>query len=138
MVPDTTDRPVTEFVGRDVYTTNGTHVGTATGVAVDLEDSLATSLTLADLNPDLFGSYPRDARGVHVPFRWVVAVDDIVVVAAAVERFSPPGATDSDVGNDTAGTADAAGAVGATDAADGTVETTDTDGADTEERRPIE
>lgn len=96
MVPDTIDDPLTEFVGREVYTTNGTHVGTATGVAVDLTAGLATSLTVADLDPGLFGSYPRDARGVHVPFRWVDAVGDIVLVAPVVERFSPPGARDTD------------------------------------------
>lgn len=96
MVPDTTDRPVTDFAGQEVYTTDGTHVGTATGVAVDLNDGLATSLTVADLNPNLFGSYPHDARGVHVPFRWVEAMDDIVVIASVIERFTSPDETTSD------------------------------------------
>lgn len=113
MVPDTNDKPLTEFVGRDVYTTSGTHVGTATGVAVDLTDGLATSLTVTDLNPELFGSYPRDARGIHLPFRWVDAVGDIVVVASVVERFSPPGLAGSDEE-----TADTTGAPDTTDTTD--------------------
>lgn len=89
MIPDTTAGLVTEFVDREVYTTAGTYVGTVTGVAVDLLAGRANSLTVADLNPHLFGPYPRGVRGVKLPFRWIEAVNDIILVATVVERFDP-------------------------------------------------
>ena len=78
---------ITSLVGREVYSNNGVFVGEIEDIRLDLEREAVTGLALGDVNRELFGSRVSGSRGVIVPYRWVRAVGDIVLVNDSVERL---------------------------------------------------
>jgi len=84
---DAAPQEITSLVGREVYSNNGVFVGEIEDVRLDIEAETVTGLALADLNTDVFGTDMYDARGVIVPYRWVRAVGDVVLVNDIVERY---------------------------------------------------
>jgi len=74
-------------VGREVYSNNGVFVGEIEDVRLDIEAETVTGLALENLNSDVFGNDMREARGVIIPYRWVRAVGDVVLVNDIVERY---------------------------------------------------
>ena len=84
-----TPQEITSLVGREVYSNNGVYVGEVEDVRLDLDAERVTGLALHQVNDELFGELPGrdDARGVTVPYRWVMAVGDVVLVNDAVERL---------------------------------------------------
>ncbi|WP_435347453.1 PRC-barrel domain-containing protein [Haloarchaeobius sp. HRN-SO-5] len=85
-----TPQEITALVGREVYSNNGVFVGEVEDVRLDIEQELVTGLALADLNPELFSGRLGDSKGVLVPYRWVRAVGDVVLVNDIVERLKTP------------------------------------------------
>ena len=78
---------ITSLVGREVYSNNGVFVGEIEDVRLDLDAQAVTGLALAELNHELFaGRVERNTR-VIVPYRWVRAVGDVVLVNDVIERF---------------------------------------------------
>lgn len=67
---------VTGFLNLPVYTSRGTYVGTVSNVILDLDAKRVGSLLVTNTNPGLVDG----ARDVAVPFRWVEATGDIVVL----------------------------------------------------------
>jgi sporulation protein YlmC with PRC-barrel domain len=84
---DTAPQEITSLVGREVYSNNGVFVGEIEDVRIDIEAETVTGLALANLNADIFGSQMDDARGVIMPYRWVRAVGDVVLINDIVERY---------------------------------------------------
>lgn len=78
---------ITTLVGHDVYSNDGVYVGTVEDVQLNLDKEAVTALAVANVNTDVFGSYTDDSRGVLIPYRWVRAVGDIVLVNEVVERI---------------------------------------------------
>jgi len=78
---------ITNLVGREVYSNNGVFVGQVEDLRLDLDRQQVTGLALADLNAELFRNRVDGARGVIVPYRWVRAVGDVVLVNDVVERI---------------------------------------------------
>jgi sporulation protein YlmC with PRC-barrel domain len=78
---------ITTLVGREVYTKNGVFVGEVEDLRLDLEARSVTGLALHQLNSELFGPDAAASRGVIVPYRWVQAVGDIVIINDVVERL---------------------------------------------------
>jgi len=86
MNPETAPQEITTLVGREVYTKNGVFVGEVEDLRLDLNVEQVTGLALHQINAELFGPDVSQSRGVIVPYRWVQAVGDIVIVNDVVER----------------------------------------------------
>ncbi|WP_411716231.1 PRC-barrel domain-containing protein [Natronomonas sp.] len=81
---------ITSLVGREVYSNNGVFVGEVEDIRLDLDQEVVTGLALGTVNHDLFDSRIEDSKGVIIPYRWVRAVGDIVLVNDIVERLRDP------------------------------------------------
>ncbi len=81
---------ITSLVGREVYSNNGVFVGQVEDLRLDLDSERVTGLAIAQLNGELFRDRARGARGVLIPYRWVRAVGDVILVNDVVERLKEP------------------------------------------------
>ena len=84
---DDTPQEITTLVGREVYTKNGVFVGEVEDIQLDLDREAVTGLALADLNDELFSGRIEPGKGVLVPYRWIRAVGDVILVNDVVERL---------------------------------------------------
>ncbi|MCU4750506.1 PRC-barrel domain-containing protein [Halobacteria archaeon AArc-curdl1] len=87
---DDTPQEITSLVGREVYTNNGVFVGEVEDLRLNIDGEAVTGLALGGLNYELFGDQVRGSRGVVVPYRWVRAVGDVILVTDVVERVKEP------------------------------------------------
>lgn len=87
---------ITTLVGREVYSNNGVFVGEVEDIRLDLDREAVTGLALHQLNGELFDAEVRSSRGVILPYRWVQAVGDIVIVNDIVERLKQADAEDEE------------------------------------------
>ena len=78
---------ITSLVGREVYSSNGVFVGEIEDIQLDLDARAVTGLALAELNHELFAGQVSGSTGVIVPYRWVRAVGDVIIVNDVVERM---------------------------------------------------
>jgi sporulation protein YlmC with PRC-barrel domain len=92
---DRTPQEITTLVGREVYSNNGLFVGEIEDVRLDVDGEVVTGLALTELNETFFAERVGDDPGVIVPYRWVRAVGDVVLINDVVERL---GDTDEDGG----------------------------------------
>ncbi|GGL23139.1 photosystem reaction center subunit H [Halarchaeum grantii] len=84
---DETPQEITSLVGREVYSNNGVFVGEVEDIRLDLDTEVVNGLAVGELNPDLFENYDTGRRGVIVPYRWVRAVGDVILINDVVERL---------------------------------------------------
>jgi sporulation protein YlmC with PRC-barrel domain len=82
-----TPQEITTLVGREVYSNNGVFVGEVEDVRLDLDREAVTGLALAELNGELFDGHIAAGKGVMVPYRWVRAVGDVILINDVVERL---------------------------------------------------
>jgi sporulation protein YlmC with PRC-barrel domain len=68
---------VTSFLKLPVYTRGGIYVGHVRNVFLDVEDKKVSSLLVTNTNPSLV----EGSVDVAVPYRWVNAVGDIVILS---------------------------------------------------------
>ena len=94
MSTETAPQEITTLVGREVYTKNGVFVGEVEDLRLDMDRQSVTGLALREVNDELFGPDVRSSRGVILPYRWVQAVGDVVIINDVVERL------DSDTDDD--------------------------------------
>ncbi|EJN61019.1 Sporulation protein YlmC, PRC-barrel domain family [Halogranum rubrum] len=87
---DETPQEITTLVGREVYSNNGVFVGEVEDVRLDLDQEVVTGLALGALNDELFGGRIERGMGVLLPYRWVRAVGDIILVNDVIERLEKP------------------------------------------------
>jgi sporulation protein YlmC with PRC-barrel domain len=85
-----TPQEITTLVGREVYSNNGVFVGEIEDVRLDIDNQCVTGLALTELNGELFSRRVRGERGVMIPYRWVRAVGDVVLVNDIIERLKQP------------------------------------------------
>ena len=78
---------ITSLVGREVYSNNGVFVGEVEDLQLDMDAERVTGLALGEINRELFGARVDGSKGVLVPYRWVRAVGDIVLVNDAIEQM---------------------------------------------------
>jgi len=83
---DDTPQEITSLVGREVYSNNGVFVGQVEDLRLHVDGEAVTGLALGQLNRTLFGDEIDGSKGVIVPYRWVRAVGDIILVTDVVER----------------------------------------------------
>lgn len=87
MSTETAPQEITTLVGREVYTKNGVFVGEVEDLRLDMDRQGVTGLALREVNDELFGPEVRSSRGVILPYRWVQAVGDVVIINDVVERL---------------------------------------------------
>jgi sporulation protein YlmC with PRC-barrel domain len=78
---------ITSLVGREVYSNNGVFVGEIEDIQLNLDAETVTGLALSELNVELFSREMTGKKGVIVPYRWVRAVGDVVLINDVVERY---------------------------------------------------
>ena len=62
-------------------------VGEVEDLQLDMNAERVTGLALGEINRELFGARVDGSRGILVPYRWVRAVGDVVLVNNAVEQI---------------------------------------------------
>ncbi|MEZ3143622.1 PRC-barrel domain-containing protein [Halobaculum sp. MBLA0143] len=87
MTADGAPQEITSLVGREVYSNNGVFVGEVEDVRLDLGEEVVTGIALGELNEELFAGRVGATEGVMVPYRWVRAVGDVILVNDLVERL---------------------------------------------------
>ena len=75
---------VTCFLKLPVYTREGTYVGHVRNVFIDMDEKHISSLLVTNTNPSLV----EGTVDVAVPYRWVNAVGDIVILSHFPERVT--------------------------------------------------
>jgi sporulation protein YlmC with PRC-barrel domain len=75
---------MTELMGRQIYTPDGRLLGEVTNLVVDVEGSKIDGLYVEESSPILV----EDSRPVNVPYRWVSAVNDVVLLKYFPKRVS--------------------------------------------------
>jgi len=87
MDQQTPPQEITSLVGREVYTNTGVFLGEVEDLRLNLDSQQVTGLAMHELNRELFADEMSTSRGVIVPYRWVQAVGDVVIVSDIVERI---------------------------------------------------
>ena len=75
---------VTSFLKLPVYTRGGTYVGHVKNVFLDIDEKRVSSLLVTNTNPSLV----EGSIDVSVPYRWVNAVGDIVILSNFPEKVT--------------------------------------------------
>ena len=73
---------ITEFINLPVYTSRGRYVGEIRDVLIDIEEKKIDKLILTDTNKE----FVEGGMDVAVPYRWVSAVGDIIILSYFPER----------------------------------------------------
>ncbi|HOT07506.1 MAG: PRC-barrel domain protein [Methanosaeta sp. PtaB.Bin039] len=68
---------ITSLMGLEVYTEKGVYVGRVEDALLDPEKKSVSGLALVKVNREFFDGR---GRGIIIPFRWVLAVGDIVLM----------------------------------------------------------
>jgi len=81
---NTNTEEVTSFLKLPVYTREGTYVGHVRNVFLDMDEKCVSSLLVTNTNPSIV----EGTVDVAVPYRWVNAVGDIVILSHFPERVT--------------------------------------------------
>jgi len=75
---------LTTYIGRPVYNHKGTYVGAVSNVIIDLPTRKVGSLLITHTNPSLVDG----GRDVAVPYRWVAALGDVLLLSTFPEHVT--------------------------------------------------
>jgi len=75
---------MTELLGRQIYTPDGRLLGEVDNVVVDVDAAKVDGLYVEETSPMLVD----DSRPTNVPYRWVSAVNDVVLLKYFPKRVS--------------------------------------------------
>ena len=81
---------VTTFLKLPVYTREGQYIGHVKNVFIDLDEKKVSSLLVTNTNP----SYVEGTVDVAVPYRWVNAVGDIILLSYFPDHVTTTKKTD--------------------------------------------
>ncbi|MFC4552547.1 MULTISPECIES: PRC-barrel domain-containing protein [Halorussus] len=87
---DATPQEITTLVGREVYSNNGVFVGEIEDVRLNVDACAVTGIALGEVNDELFSGVVDGGNGVMLPYRWVRAVGDVVLINDIIERLQRP------------------------------------------------
>ena len=73
-----------ELVGMQVYTPNGVFLGNVNNLVIDVESRKVDGLFISESNPLLV----EDSKAINVPFRWIQAIGDVVLLKYFPKRVS--------------------------------------------------
>ncbi len=69
---------LSSLYGLGLYTDRGIYVGKIEDVSVDIKEKRISGLAVKNVNPNAFNVGKK--KGVIVPYRWVTAIGDIVLI----------------------------------------------------------
>ncbi|MDI6886156.1 MAG: PRC-barrel domain-containing protein [archaeon] len=75
---------LSSLYGQDLYTDRGIRVGKIEDVTVDIKEKRISGLAVKNVNPNAFSVGKR--KGVIIPYRWVTAIGDIVLIKHVKRR----------------------------------------------------
>lgn len=75
---------LSSLYGLDLYTDRGIRVGKIEDVTVDIKEKRISGLAVKNVNPNAFSVGKR--KGVIIPYRWVTAIGDIVLIKHVKRR----------------------------------------------------
>ncbi|HLB70769.1 MAG: PRC-barrel domain-containing protein [Candidatus Methanoperedens sp.] len=75
---------VSTLFGLNVYTDKGIYIGKVNDVVLEVSERKVTGLAVTRLNPDVFD---MSKPGVVIPYRWVTAVGDVVLIRHVKDQF---------------------------------------------------
>jgi len=80
-----------ELIGLQVYTSQGLYLGNVGNLVVDVDENKVEGLFVSNTNPLLV----EGSKAVNVPFRWISAIGDVVILRyfpkrVALKRASKP------------------------------------------------
>ena len=78
---------VSTLFGLDIYTEKGIYIGKVNDVVLEVNEKKATGLAATKLNTSMF---EPGSKGVVVPFRWVLAIGNIVIIRHVKDQFKKP------------------------------------------------
>jgi sporulation protein YlmC with PRC-barrel domain len=84
MEKQTKSEEVTSFLKLPVYTRTGTFIGHVRNVFLDMDEKRVSSLLVTNTNPSIV----EGTVDVAVPYRWVNAVGDIIILSHFPERVT--------------------------------------------------
>ena len=84
MEKDTKSEEVTSFLKLPVYTRTGTFIGHVRNIFLDMDEKRVSSLLVTNTNPSIV----EGTVDVAVPYRWVNAVGDIIILSHFPERVT--------------------------------------------------
>lgn len=73
-----------ELIGLQVYTPNGLFLGTVNNLVLDIENKKVDGLFISETNALLV----EDSKAVNVPYRWISAVGDVVLLKYFPKRVT--------------------------------------------------
>ena len=79
-----TAEELTSFLKLPVYTRNGVYIGNVRNVFLDMDEKRVSSLLVTNTNPSIV----EGTVDVAVPYRWVNAVGDIVILSHFPKRVT--------------------------------------------------
>lgn len=68
---------MTTLFGLNVYTDKGVYVGKINDIVIDHDERKITGIAVVKFNPQLFD---LSHKGVILPYRWIVAIGDVVLL----------------------------------------------------------
>lgn len=72
---------VSEILGKEVYTVNGTRIGRVLTLTLNVETKRIAEIYISGLDSKAAKKYNLEGRrGIIVPYRGVRAIDDIVII----------------------------------------------------------
>jgi len=75
---------LSSLYGQDIYTDRGVYVGKVEDVSVDIKERRISGLAVRNINPNAFDV--GNKRGVIIPYRWVIAIGDIILIKHVKKR----------------------------------------------------
>ena len=75
---------VSTMFGLNVYTDRGIYIGKVNDVVLEVSEKKISGLAVSRLNPDMFDT---SKTGVVIPYRWVTAVGDVVLIRHVKDQF---------------------------------------------------
>lgn len=77
---------LTSLMDLKVYTDKGKYVGKVDDIRIDPNEKRITDLAVSDVNKDIFDV---PSKGILLPYRWITAVGDIIIIKQPVARAKP-------------------------------------------------
>jgi sporulation protein YlmC with PRC-barrel domain len=75
---------MTEYLGRQIYTPDGRLLGEVDNIVVDVDSSKVDGLYIDESSPLLVD----EGRPINIPYRWVNAVSDVILLKYFPKRVS--------------------------------------------------
>jgi len=73
-----------DMIGLQVYTSQGIYLGNVGNLVVDVDESKVQGLFITDTNPLLV----EGSKSVNVPYRWISAIGDVVILKYFPKRVA--------------------------------------------------